>query len=85
MSGYQQLSASAADRLRQFADSRRFLLGRPRNLAFAAGPARLLFLRSLAALARAAGEIGETPEEDRCWTFLRDSSSEAYAALVPSA
>jgi hypothetical protein len=43
------------------------------------------FLRSLAALARAAGEIGETPEEERCWTFLRDSSSEAYAALTPSA
>lgn len=39
------------------------------------------FLRSLAALARAAGEIGETPEEDRCWTFLRDSSPEAYDQL----
>jgi dipeptidyl-peptidase-4 len=49
MSGYQQLSASAGDCLRQFADSRRFLLGRPRNLAFAAGPGVLLFLRSLAA------------------------------------
>jgi hypothetical protein len=39
------------------------------------------FLRSLAALARAAGELGETPEEDRCWTFLRDSSPEAYDQL----
>ena len=39
------------------------------------------FLRSLAGLARAAGEIGETPEEDRCWTFLRDSSPEAYDQL----
>jgi dipeptidyl-peptidase-4 len=36
-------------RLRQFARSRRFLLGRPRDLAFAPGPPRLLFLRSLAA------------------------------------
>jgi hypothetical protein len=43
------------------------------------------FLRALAALARAAGEIGETPEEDRCWTFLRDSSAEAYTELTPSA
>jgi Protein of unknown function (DUF3151) len=39
------------------------------------------FLRSLAALARAAGAIGETAEADRCWTFLADSSSAAYAAL----
>ena len=39
------------------------------------------FLRALAALARAAGEIGETPEEDRCWTFLRDSSQEAFEEL----
>jgi hypothetical protein len=39
------------------------------------------FLRSLAALARAAGEIGEAEEEDRCWTFLRDSSKEAYTEL----
>lgn len=39
------------------------------------------FLRALAALARAAGEIGETPEEDRCWTFLRESSPEAYDEL----
>jgi len=35
------------ERLRQFAASRRFLLGRPRDLAFASG--RLLFLRALAA------------------------------------
>jgi uncharacterized protein DUF3151 len=39
------------------------------------------FLRALAALARAAGGIGETPEEERCWTFLRDSSPEAYTEL----
>ena len=39
------------------------------------------FLRALAALARAAGAIGEAPEEERCWTFLRDSSPEAYAEL----
>ena len=39
------------------------------------------FLRCLAALARAAGEINETDEETRCWTFLADSSKEAYAEL----
>jgi hypothetical protein len=39
------------------------------------------FLRSLAALARAAGEINETEEEQRCWTFLADSSKEAYGEL----
>ena len=39
------------------------------------------FLRCLAALAQAAGAIGETDEADRCWTFLRDSSAEAYTAL----
>ena len=39
------------------------------------------FLRCLAALATAAGEIGETDEEYRCWTFLADSSKEAYEAL----
>lgn len=39
------------------------------------------FLRALAALARAAGAIGEMPEEERCWAFLRDSSPEAYAEL----
>jgi hypothetical protein len=32
------------------------------------------FLRSLAALSRAAGAIGETDEETRCAQFLRDSS-----------
>ncbi len=32
------------------------------------------FLRALAALAKAAGEIGETEEERRCTEFLRDSS-----------
>jgi hypothetical protein len=39
------------------------------------------FLRCLAALATAAGEINETDEEQRCWTFLKDSSKEAYAEL----
>src|SRR5580692_2439210 len=39
------------------------------------------FLRCLAALARAAETIGETDEADRCWTFLHDSSAEAYEAL----
>src|SRR5579859_6456034 len=34
------------------------------------------FLRSLAALAAAAGEIGEAQEEQRCWGFLADSSKE---------
>ena len=41
------------------------------------------FLRCLGALARAAGAIGETDEEHRCWTFLADSSKEAYEALKP--
>jgi len=39
------------------------------------------FLRSLAALGRAAGEIGETDEQQRCATFLRDSSAEAANRL----
>jgi hypothetical protein len=39
------------------------------------------FLRALAALAAAAGAIGETAEEERCWTFLKDSSAEAYTEL----
>jgi hypothetical protein len=39
------------------------------------------FLRSLASLARAAEVISETDEAERCWTFLNDSSSEAYEAL----
>ena len=39
------------------------------------------FLRCLAALATAAGEIGETEEEQRCWKFLADSSKEAYEEL----
>lgn len=39
------------------------------------------FLRSLASLAAAADAIGEDIEADRCWTFLADSSSEAYTAL----
>jgi hypothetical protein len=39
------------------------------------------FLRCLAALATAAGVIHETEEEQRCWSFLRDSSNEAYDEL----
>jgi hypothetical protein len=39
------------------------------------------FLRCLGALARAAGDIDEIDEEQRCWTFLADSSKEAYAEL----
>ncbi|MDA2805747.1 DUF3151 domain-containing protein [Nocardiopsis suaedae] len=39
------------------------------------------FLRALNALARAAGEIGESEEEERCSTFLRESSAEAAEAL----
>ncbi|MCJ1678409.1 DUF3151 domain-containing protein [Streptomyces sp. APSN-46.1] len=39
------------------------------------------FLRCLAALARAAGAIKETEEEERCWQFLKDSSEEAYTEL----
>lgn len=40
------------------------------------------FLRALAALTQAAGRIGETPEQQRCADFLRDSSPEAHAALL---
>ena len=40
------------------------------------------FLRALAALAKAAAAIGETAEEERCGRFLRDSSPEAYDALM---
>ncbi|GAB95574.1 hypothetical protein BJY21_001074 [Kineosphaera limosa] len=39
------------------------------------------FLRALAALSRAAGELGETDEQARCAQFLRDSSPEAADAL----
>jgi hypothetical protein len=39
------------------------------------------FLRSLAALARAASAINETDEAERCWTFLEDSSQEAFGEL----
>jgi hypothetical protein len=39
------------------------------------------FLRSLYALGRAAGRIGETAEAERCATFLRDSDPAAAAAL----
>jgi len=40
------------------------------------------FLRALAALAVAAGRIGELPEADRCSSFLRDSSPAAFDALL---
>lgn len=40
------------------------------------------FLRCLAMLAVAAGDIGETDEEERCATFLRDSSAEAADVLL---
>jgi hypothetical protein len=43
------------------------------------------FLRALAALAKAAGAIGETAEAQRCADFLRDSSPEAARALLPGA
>ncbi|MEP6799581.1 MAG: DUF3151 domain-containing protein [Lapillicoccus sp.] len=39
------------------------------------------FLRALAALSRAARLIGEHDEEQRCATFLRESSREAADAL----
>ena len=39
------------------------------------------FLRSLAALARAARAIGESDEEARCTQFLRDSSAEGAREL----
>jgi Protein of unknown function (DUF3151) len=42
------------------------------------------FLRSLHALGRAAGAIGEEDEARRCATFLADSSEAAAAALEPS-
>jgi Protein of unknown function (DUF3151) len=40
------------------------------------------FLRCLAMLAVAARAIGESDEWDRCSEFLRDSSPEAYDALL---
>jgi hypothetical protein len=40
------------------------------------------FLRALAALAVAAGRIGEEPEAERCRTFLRDSSPTAADELL---
>ena len=39
------------------------------------------FLRSLNALGRAAEQIGETPEAERCRQFLADSSPTAAAVL----
>jgi hypothetical protein len=41
------------------------------------------FLRALAALADAAGRIGETGEAERCAEFLRDSSPAAAEQLLP--
>lgn len=40
------------------------------------------FLRALYALAVAAGEIGDGEEAERCTSFLRESSAEAYGALT---
>jgi hypothetical protein len=40
------------------------------------------FLRCLATLSKAAGAIGETNEQERCATFLRDSSATAYDELL---
>ena len=40
------------------------------------------FLRALASLSKAAGRIGEVGEQERCATFLRDSSQTAYDALL---
>ena len=40
------------------------------------------FLRALAALGRAAGVIGETAEQERCASFLRDSDPAAVVALA---
>jgi len=40
------------------------------------------FLTCLAILARAAQAIGETDEWERCSTFLRETSPEAYDALL---
>ncbi|WXB76634.1 DUF3151 domain-containing protein [Janibacter alittae] len=40
------------------------------------------FLRALGALSQAAGEIEETEEEQRCRTFLVDSSPEAAQQLL---
>ncbi len=39
------------------------------------------FLRALAALSKAAGQIGETAEQQRCAAFLRDSSAEGAREL----
>ena len=39
------------------------------------------FLRSLAALSRAAGALGESDEQERCARFLRDSSPDGADAL----
>jgi hypothetical protein len=43
------------------------------------------FLRCLALLATSARAIGESEEWERCSTFLRDSSAEAYDHLIGDA
>lgn len=40
------------------------------------------FLRSLAGLATASERLGDVAEAHRCREFLRESSAEAYAALI---
>ena len=43
------------------------------------------FLRAVFALSRAAGDIGETAEADRCRTLLTDSDPQALTALIAGA
>jgi hypothetical protein len=43
------------------------------------------FLCCLGLLSRAAGAIGESGEQERCATFLRDSSPQAYDVLLGDA
>ena len=40
------------------------------------------FLRALSALSRAAARIGETEEQERCRSFLRDCSETAFEELL---
>jgi hypothetical protein len=41
------------------------------------------FLRCLASLARLSGALGDEAEKERCWQFLRDSSSTGFDVLRP--
>jgi hypothetical protein len=70
------------ERLRRFARSRRFLLGRPRDLAFV--PLRLLFLRALAADDPVTGRGRSTsrPGRNVCWPtrVLLDGEPEVIPA-----